>query len=137
MHRKFQRGHARSQNLDNDTWGNHEEMDAFMRESRSNDRMSERHINFHKDQYEPPSLRPTYSTPTRNEQAEKNSESKSGIKSQNYDDSEHFDTYMTQFNLIAELNSWSYKTKSLYLASCLVGMTKASLNELSEDTLKV
>lgn len=66
VHREFQRGHMRNQNLDDDRGGNNEEeMDAFARESRSNDRMSERHINFHEYLYEPRSLRPAYSTPVR------------------------------------------------------------------------
>ena len=87
---------------------------------------------------EPPGLMPVYSssTPIRSEQTERNFESRSKIKPQNYDGSEDFDEYLTQFKLIAELNGWSYRTKSLYLASCLVGNARTSLNELSEEKRK-
>ena len=57
----------------------------------------------------------------------------SKIKPQTYNGKEDFDEYLTQFNIIAELHNWNYRTKSLYLASCLVGDARALLNELTEE----
>ncbi|VDI26677.1 Hypothetical predicted protein [Mytilus galloprovincialis] len=42
---------------------------------------------------------------------------KSKMKPQNYDGKEDLEEYLTQFELISELNNWGYKSKSLYLAA--------------------
>lgn len=52
------------------------------------------------------------------------------MKPQTYDGSDDLDEYLTQFNLVAELNGWDYETKSLFLASSMVGGTRALLCEL-------
>ena len=52
------------------------------------------------------------------------------MKPQTYDGSDDLDEYLTQFNLVADLNGWDYETKSLFLASCMVGGTRALLCEL-------
>ena len=58
---------------------------------------------------------------------------KSKIKPQSYDGKEDLEEYLTQFELIAELNNWTYKNKSLYLASSLTGDARGLLNELNEN----
>ena len=55
------------------------------------------------------------------------------IKPQHYDGSDDWDEYLTQFNILAELNGWSYQYKSLYLASSLTGNARALLNELDDE----
>ena len=52
------------------------------------------------------------------------------IKPQTYDGSEDLSEYVTHFNLVAELNGWSYGVKSLHLASCLTGDARTLLNDL-------
>lgn len=52
------------------------------------------------------------------------------IKPHTYDGSEDLDEYLTHFNIVSEINQWDYETKSLYLASSLVGGARALLNEL-------
>lgn len=54
------------------------------------------------------------------------------IKPQLYDGSDDLDEYLTQFNLLAELNNWKDKTKALFLASSLKGGARALLNEMSD-----
>jgi hypothetical protein len=49
-----------------------------------------------------------------------------------YDGSDDLDEYLTQFNLLAELNNWTLKTKALFLASSLSGGVRALLNEMSD-----
>jgi hypothetical protein len=43
--------------------------------------------------------------------------------------------YLTQFNLVAELNGWDYETKSLFLASSMVGGKRALLFERLQSRL--
>lgn len=52
------------------------------------------------------------------------------MKPSTYDGSDDLDEYLTQFNLVAELNRWSYETKSLVLASSMTGATRSLLCEL-------
>ena len=52
------------------------------------------------------------------------------LRPQIFDGSEDLDEYLTQFNIISDLNHWDYKTKSLYLASSLGGTARALLGEL-------
>lgn len=52
------------------------------------------------------------------------------LKPQFYDGTEDFDDYLSQFDIISELNNWSYGAKSLYLAGCLKGDARALLSEL-------
>lgn len=54
------------------------------------------------------------------------------IKPQFYDGSDDLEEYLTQFNLLAELNGWNYRSKALLLASSLSGSARAILNELTE-----
>ena len=54
------------------------------------------------------------------------------MKVQAYDGQTDIGEYLTQFNLIAEINNWSYKPKSLYLASSLTGSARSLLTELTE-----
>ena len=53
------------------------------------------------------------------------------IKPQSFSGNEDLEDYLAQFELIADLNSWNYRTKSLYLASSLSGDARGLLNELS------
>ncbi|KAL5004068.1 hypothetical protein ScPMuIL_017524, partial [Solemya velum] len=54
------------------------------------------------------------------------------IKPQTYNGLEDWDEYLTQFNILSDLNGWSYYHKSLYLASSLTGSARSLLNELDE-----
>jgi hypothetical protein len=58
------------------------------------------------------------------------------IKPQIYNGSDDLDEYLTQFNIVAELNNWDYETKSLYLASSLNGNARAILCELDSQKRK-
>ena len=53
------------------------------------------------------------------------------MKPHSYDGSEDLDEYLSQFEILADLNRWSYETKSLYLASSLKGDARSMLVELS------
>jgi hypothetical protein len=53
------------------------------------------------------------------------------MKPQNFSGNEDLEDYLAQFELIADLNSWNYRTKSLYLASSLARDARRLLNELS------
>lgn len=53
------------------------------------------------------------------------------IKPQIYDGSDDLEEYLTQFDLLAELNVWDSKTKALLLASSLSGNARAILNEIT------
>ena len=53
------------------------------------------------------------------------------LKPQNFSGNEDLEDYLTQCELIADLNSWNYRTKSLYLASSLARDARRLLNELS------
>ena len=52
------------------------------------------------------------------------------VKPQLYDGLTNIDEYLTQFNIIAEINQWSCDTKALHLASCLTGSARSLLSEL-------
>lgn len=54
------------------------------------------------------------------------------LKPQPYDCLSDIGEYLTQFNIIAEINGWSYSVKSLYLASSLTGNARSLLSELNE-----
>ncbi|CAC5423343.1 unnamed protein product [Mytilus coruscus] len=53
------------------------------------------------------------------------------MKRQYYDGTEDLHDYLSQFEILAELNSWNYVTKSLYLAGSLKGDARTLLTELS------
>ncbi|CAG2220538.1 unnamed protein product [Mytilus edulis] len=53
------------------------------------------------------------------------------MKPQYYDGTEDLDDYLSQFEILAELNAWNYVTKSLYLAGSLKGDARTLLSELS------
>ena len=53
------------------------------------------------------------------------------LKPQNFSGNEDLEDYLTQCELIADLNSWNYRTKSLYLDSSLTGDARGLLDELS------
>ncbi|CAC5406673.1 unnamed protein product [Mytilus coruscus] len=55
------------------------------------------------------------------------------IKPQILDGSDDLEEYLTQFNLLAELNDWDLKTKALLLASSLSGSARAILNEITDE----
>ncbi|ESO88336.1 hypothetical protein LOTGIDRAFT_165779 [Lottia gigantea] len=54
------------------------------------------------------------------------------IKPQQYNGEEDFDEYITQFNIIADLNNWINNEKALYLASSLSGNARIILMEMSQ-----
>lgn len=54
-------------------------------------------------------------------------------KPQKFDGSDDLAEYLTQYELVAEANGWNYKTKSLCLASSLIGNARGILNELSPE----
>lgn len=54
------------------------------------------------------------------------------MKPQSFDGTADLTEYLTQFNLVAEINNWSYQAKALYLASSLTGNARSLLSELSE-----
>ena len=60
-----------------------------------------------------------------------NSNSGAKMKPQYYDGTEDLEDYLSQFEILADLNTWSYDTKSLYLASSLKGDARALLSELT------
>lgn len=53
------------------------------------------------------------------------------MKPQQYDGKDDWDEYVTQFDILSDINRWSYESKSLYLAGSLKGHARAILNELS------
>ncbi|CAC5387664.1 unnamed protein product [Mytilus coruscus] len=57
---------------------------------------------------------------------------KVNIKPQPYDGTDDKEEYLSQFQILAEVNGWDYNTMSLCLASSLKGGTRAILNELNE-----
>ena len=65
------------------------------------------------------------------ERGNNSSRSRVSVKPQKYDGSDDFDEYFTQFEIIAELNNWSYQDKSLYLGSSLAGDARGILSELN------
>lgn len=54
------------------------------------------------------------------------------IKPQLFDGSDDLEEYLTQFNLLSELNGWNVRTKALLLASSLSGSARAILNEMTD-----
>ena len=54
------------------------------------------------------------------------------MKPQSFDGTSDLSEYLTQFNIVAEINNWPYQAKALYLASCLTGNARSLLGELSE-----
>lgn len=58
------------------------------------------------------------------------------LKPQNYDGTDDFEEYMTQFQILADLNGWNYKTKALVLASCLTGPARYVLTELDKHACR-
>jgi len=54
------------------------------------------------------------------------------VKPQQYDGTTDIGDYLTQFNIIAEINGWSNMYSALYLASSLSGNARSLLSELSE-----
>lgn len=64
---------------------------------------------------------------------EDNNTEKSGtvkMKPQHYDGSDDWEEYLTQFEILAEINKWNDVTKVLYLAGSLKGPARTILNEL-------
>lgn len=53
------------------------------------------------------------------------------LKPQNYDGNEDFEEYLSQFEIIAQINNWDHVEKALYLAGCLGGGARSVLVELS------
>ena len=58
------------------------------------------------------------------------------LKPQLYEGDEDLDEYLSQFEILAEINGWDYVTKSLYLAESLKGGARALLNELDKESRK-
>ncbi|KAK3083346.1 hypothetical protein FSP39_020349 [Pinctada imbricata] len=52
------------------------------------------------------------------------------MKPQQYDGVEDLNEYLTHFNIVAEINGWSYQSKSLHLAGSLSGEARSLLNDL-------
>ena len=59
--------------------------------------------------------------------------SKEKTKSRVYDGNDDFDDYISQFEIIADLNKWDYRTKSFQLAGNLAREARGLLGELSEE----
>ena len=55
------------------------------------------------------------------------------LKPHTFNGNEDLDEYLTQFEVLADLNGWSYRTKSLCLSSSLVGEARSLLTELTSD----
>ena len=55
------------------------------------------------------------------------------IKPQNYNGATDFDEFLSQFEIVSELNGWLYREKSLYLASCLTGDARSLFSELDYE----
>lgn len=53
------------------------------------------------------------------------------MKPQQYDGKDDRDESVTQFDILSDINRWSYESKSLYLSGSLIGQAKPILNELS------
>lgn len=73
-----------------------------------------------------------FTNPSTSEIVHTNSSFSLKMKPQTYDGSNDIGEYLTQFNLISEINNWSYQAKSLYLASSLSGNARSLLSELTE-----
>ena len=55
------------------------------------------------------------------------------VKPQLYDGLTDIDEYLTQFNIVTEINEWNNQTKALYLASSLTGSARSLLSELDSE----
>lgn len=55
------------------------------------------------------------------------------MKPQPYDGTEDIEEYLSQFQILSEVNGWNYNIKSLCLASSLKGAARAILSELDGD----
>ena len=55
------------------------------------------------------------------------------MKPQLYDGLSDIDEYLTQFNIVAEINHWNCQTKALHLASSLTGSARSLLSELDAE----
>jgi hypothetical protein len=55
------------------------------------------------------------------------------IKPQLFDGNIDIDEYLTQFNIVAEINGWNNHEKALYLASSLSGVARSLLSELENE----
>lgn len=53
------------------------------------------------------------------------------LKPHYYDGKEDFEEYLSQFEIIGEINNWEYADKGLYLAGVLCGSARAVFTELS------
>lgn len=60
--------------------------------------------------------------------ADKHSNTK--VKPQLYDGLTDIDEYLTQFNIVTEINGWNSQVKALHLASSLTGSARSLLSEL-------
>jgi hypothetical protein len=58
---------------------------------------------------------------------------KINMKPQPYDGTEDIEEYLSQFQILSEVNGWNYNIKSLCLASSLKGAVQTILNELDGD----
>ena len=54
------------------------------------------------------------------------------MKPSQYDGTDDLEDYISQFEILAEINGWSYEMKSLYLAGSLAGSARSLLNELDD-----
>ncbi|WAQ97386.1 hypothetical protein MAR_030076 [Mya arenaria] len=57
-------------------------------------------------------------------------------KPQTYDGTEELDEYVTHFNIVSDINGWTYPVKSLMLARSMKGPCLSLLNDLSEHQRK-
>lgn len=50
-----------------------------------------------------------------------------------YDGTEDWEEYLSQFEILADINKWEYSEKGLYLASSLKGTARSILSDLNQD----
>ena len=55
------------------------------------------------------------------------------VRPQLYDGLSDIDEYLTQFNIVAQINQWGSNIKALHLASCLTGNARSLLSELDQE----
>ena len=53
------------------------------------------------------------------------------LKPQSYSGTDDLEDFLVQFNILAEINGWDYKIKSLYLANSLSGPARSILSEMA------
>ena len=58
------------------------------------------------------------------------------MKPHHYDGTDDWEEYLTQFEILAEINKWNNLTKALYLAGSLKGPARTVLNELQASERK-